>query len=315
MRNVRYLIERTFGIVLAALFLICGCTAAPSADQTAESPAAQSTALDASDDNQPTGTKTEPPVSATTASPAPQTPVPAETPSPTPVSDEELRRGVLDSFFNDSVLIGDSMTAGFSHYVIAQREKDGVCLGNMKCIGQSGLFLKHAYQIEIGERPPVLPYRGRNYSVSDLVQTLGAKTLYLLLGVNDVYVHQNTVEENILFFDEIIRNTREKSPEVQIVLITIPPVLKSYARGFACDPDYNSDVNEALYRYCEENGFGVVKLAERLRGEDGYLSRTYCSDDKFHLNHDGDALWLAALREYARMQYETGAWTSEETTD
>ncbi len=58
-----------------------------------------------------------------------------------------------------------------------------------------------------------------------------------------------------------------------------------------------------------------MELAARLRDEDGYLDRTCCSDDKFHLNQDGDALWLAALREYARTQYETGAWTPEEAAD
>jgi hypothetical protein len=313
MKKVRYLIIKTCGILLAALFLTGGCAAAQPVDQTAELPGAQSAAPDASGEKEPAERQTEPP--APTATPTLRTPDPTPTATPSPVSDEALQSGALDSFFNDSVLIGDSMTAGFSHYVLAQREDGGVCLGNMKCIGQSGLFLKHAYQMEIGERSPVLPYRGRNYCVSDLVQTLGTKTLYLLLGVNDAYVFQSTVEEELLCFDEIIRKTREKSPGVQIVLITIPPVLKSYARDYACDPHFNVDVNEALYRYCEENGFGVVELAARLRDEDGYLDRTCCSDDKFHLNQDGDALWLAALREYARTQYETGAWTPEEAAD
>ena len=322
MKNVRNLIKRTFGILFTVLFLTSGCASAQSAEQAAESSAAQSATSEASDEIESIQPRTEQP--APTASPTPEptptatptsVPTPTAVPTPVPVSDEALQSGALDSFFNDSVLIGDSMTAGFSHYVLAQREDGGVCLGNMKCIGQSGLFLKHAYQMEIGERSPVLPYRGRNYCVSDLVQTLGTKTLYLLLGVNDAYVFQSTVEEELLCFDEIIRKTREKSPGVQIVLITIPPVLKSYARDYACDPHFNLDVNAALYRYCEENGFGVVELAARLRDEDGYLDRTCCSDDKFHLNQDGDALWLAALREYARTQYETGAWTPEEATD
>lgn len=263
-------------------------------------------------------------VAETTAEPT-ETPAPTETPEPTatptpeptiaPVSDEDLNHGALDSFFNDSVLIGDSMTAGFSHFVISKREDDGACLGNMKCIGQSGLFLRSAYQIELGARPAMLPYRGRTYSVSDLVQVLEAKTLYLLLGVNDVYVYNNSVEDYISYFDKIIRNTLEKSPDVQIVLITVPPVTKTYAKDFIYDFRYNIEVNEALYRYCLENGFGLVDLAARVRGEDGYLNRTYSSDNKFHLNHEGDALWLEALREYARTQYESGVWTPEETTN
>lgn len=319
MKHLLPFIEKATGILLAALFLTSACTTAPYKGQATESPAAQSAVpVAASEEHTPAAPQTEPPAPSEEPTPVPPTPAPTEEPTPVPtvvpVSDEALSAGALDSFFNDSVLIGDSMTAGFSHYVVSKRE-EGVCLGNMKCIGQSGLFLKHAYQIEIGERAPVLPYRGRTYSVSDLVHTLGAKTLYLLLGVNDAYANNSTVEDYLSYFDEIIRNTREKSPEVQIVLLTIPPVLKTYAKSFAYDSPYNIDVNEALYRYCEENEYGIAKLSERLCGEDGYLNRAYCSDDKFHLNHDGDALWLAALREYARTQYESGAWTPEEQPD
>lgn len=312
--------KRTFGILLAVLFLASGCTLRQSADQTAESFAAQTAAVDVFDGIESVQQAASP---APTASPTPDptptavpTPVPTPTavPTPVPVSDEELQNGALDSFFNDSVLIGDSMTAGFSHYILAQRE-EGECLGNMKCIGQRGLFLIYAYQTEIGKRAPGMSYRGQNYSISDLVQELGVKTLYLMLGVNDGYAYNSPIEDIILHFDEIIRNTLEKSPDVQIVLITIPPVLKNYARLYSCGPNFNIDVNEALHRYCEENGFGFVELAALLRGEDGYLKLAYCSDESFHLNYDGDALWLAALREYARTQYEAGTWTPEETGD
>ncbi len=200
------------------------------------------------------------------------------------------------------------MTDGFSHFVMSKREKEGVCLGTMKCIGQNGLFLKNAYNTELGKRDPVLSYRGHYYSVSDLVQAVGAKVFYLLLGVNDIYANSSTVEDYLSYFDEIFRNTQEKSPEVQIVLITIPPVMKAYAREYGHRPADNLDVNKALYQYCEENGFGIVQLADRVRGEDGYLDRIYCSDKKFHLNKEGNEQWLAAMREYARMQYEAGKW-------
>lgn len=328
MKNALHPIKITFEILLAALFLTSACTVNTPKQQATESPAVQSAAPAAEAADEPTVRQTEPPAPALTEPPTPEPPTPAPTEPPTPeptepptpeptivpVSDEELNSGVLDSFFNDSVLIGDSMTNAFSHFVIAKR-KDGVCLGDMKCIGQSGLFLKNAYEVEIGKRAPVLSYRGRTYSASDLVQVLGAKALYLLLGVNDGYKFHSTAEDYISYFDEIIRNTRAKSPDVQIVLITVPPVLKSYAKSCYYDYPYNNDVNEALYRYCEENGYGIVELAARLCEEDGFLNQTYCSDTMFHLNQKGDVLWLAALREYARSQYESGAWTPEENAD
>lgn len=320
MKNVLHPIKKAFVFLLAALFLTSACTVNKPKQQAAESPAMQSAAPAVEAADELIVRQTEPPAPAPTEPPTPEPLTSASTEPPTPeptikpVSDEELNDGVLDSFFNDSVLIGDSMTAGFSHFVISKR-KDGVCLGDMKCIGQSGLFLKNAYEVEIGKRAPVLSYRGRTYSASDLVQELGAKALYLLLGVNDVYVNHSTAADYISYFDEIIRNTLAKSPDVQIVLITVPPVLKSYAKSCSYDFPYNNDVNEALYRYCEENGFGIVELAARLGGEDGFLNRTYCSDTKFHLNQEGDALWLGALREYARLQYESGVWTPEESAD
>lgn len=328
MKNVLHPIKIMFVILLAALFLTSACTVNTPNRQAAESPAVQSAAPAAEAADEPTVRQTEPPAPAPTELPTPEPPAPAPTEPPTPeptepptpeptivpVSDEALNDGVLDSFFNDSVLIGDSMTAGFSYFVVLKR-KDGVCLGDMKCIGQSGLFLKNAYEVELGKRATVLSYRGRTYRASDLVQKLGAKTMYLLLGVNDVYKYHSTVADYITCFDGIIRNTQAKSPDVQIVLITVPPVLKSYAMSCSYDYPYNNDVNEALYRYCEENGFGVVDLAARLSEEDGFLNRAYCSDKTFHLNQEGNAIWLAAFREYARSQYESGAWTPEENAD
>ena len=299
-------------LLLCCMLFACGTPAPEPAPEPTGAPSVSAAETEVTAEAAATQASAEP--SAPEPTPA-STVLPTPKPTVVPVSDEELNSGALDSFFDDSVLIGDSMTVGFSHFVSAKRKNGGVCLGSLKCIGRSGLFLKNAYQIEIGTRSAALSYRGRAYSVSDLVQVIGAKTLYLLLGVNDVYVYNNTVEDDISYFDEIIRNTREKSPDVQIVLITIPPVLKTYAKDFAYDSRYNIDVNEALYRYCRENGFGIVELAARLRGEDGYLNRSYCSDDQFHLNLEGDALWLAALREYARTQYESGAWIPEETPE
>ena len=329
------MIKKKLAILIAVLFLISACKITQPADQTPELTATENAAYSEASSTQDKETmrQTKVPSSAPASSPALETPVPVSaapseretftsvpsvlpTPAQTvaPVSEEELNSGALDSFFDDSVLVGDSMTDGFSHFVMSKREKEGVCLGNMKCIGQSGLFLKNAYNTERGKRDPVLSYRGRYYSVSDLVRAVGAKVFYLLLGVNDIYANDSTVEDYLSYFDEILRNTQEKSPEVQIVLITIPPAMKAYAKGYGHESTDNLNVNKALYQYCEDNGFGIVELADRVRGKDGYLDQVYCSDKKFHLNKEGNEQWLAAMREYARMQYETGKWKPKTDT-
>mgnify|MGYP002626838777 CR=1 FL=1 len=87
--------------------------------------------------------------------------------------------------------------------------------------------------------------------------------------------------------------------------------MKTNAQDYSHHPQSNLDVNEALCAYCEENGLGTLALAERLRGEDGFLDGAFCSDRKFHLNAEGQEVFLSALREYARTQYECGAWVPE----
>ena len=198
------------------------------------------------------------------------------------------------------------MTAGFSGFVKNMRYENPSFLGTMRFIFASAYTLDTAYHVEIGDRYPWLRYRGRYYSVSDLIHEMDIQTAYLLLGVNDI--HKKNVEENIRQLDTIVQNTLEKSPDKKIVLITIPPVLHSYAKLYRHPEQIHAEMHEAMLAYCAEQGLDCVELSDRVCGDDGYLRPEFCTDDAFHFNKAGQLEWLQAFRNYAREQYNLGAW-------
>lgn len=312
MIRISHVQKQLIGIILSALLLMTACSIPTQTPDTTEPSYTEEPAETAEASFTPEPTETPSPEP--TEAPTPE-PTEAPTPEPTvePVTDESLQEGMLDAFFDDSVLIGDSLTVGFSGYINGIREREGACLGTMEFVGKSALFLEKAYNIEIGKRAAELEYHGHSYSISDLVQVTGARTVYLLFGVNDIY--NNPVEDNIMFYREIVDRIWEKSPDVRIVLTTVPPVIASYASHFGYSADYNKMLNDALRIFCAERDIGLVELAERVRTENGYLEPTYCSDEKLHLNNKGRERWLEALREYARSCYESGLWTIPEPTE
>jgi hypothetical protein len=304
-------------LLLIALLALIGCTRADKPETADLPPVQEITAVTELLTAAPTPLQTIKPtqtpsaVPEITCTPEP-TPTPTPSPSPTPetITDEALDEGALDSFFNNSVLIGDSMTASFSGYAATKRNENPMFFGDMRFIHASAYTLDTAYHVEKGERYPWLKYRGIDYSVSDLVQAMEVGTAYLLLGVDDIQI--KSVEENMMQLDTIVRNIQEKSPQTKLVLITIPPVLESYAREQRHPENIHDEVNDALRAYCAENGLDYIELSDRVCGEDGYLRPEFCTDNKFHFNKVGNAVWARAFREYARAQYDCGAWTLPE---
>lgn len=238
------------------------------------------------------------------------TPTPSPTPSPTPVPDGALDAGVLDGYFAGAVLVGDSLTGGLNGYIRRLRAAGEPALGEARIVYRSALSLKYVAQMERGEYPPMLKYRNRSYCLSALIEAMEAERAFLLFGVEDACRYD--LETNLAHVREVVEAVRARCPDTELVLLSFPPVLETYARELdmvGCAPESNAASNRALEALCAELGVGYVDLAARLRTAGGYLEPSYCLDTYFHLNDGGKALWVRCLREYARAQYESGRWT------
>lgn len=223
------------------------------------------------------------------------------------VTDEQLDEGYLDEWFDGSVLVGDSLSAGFAGYVQSERYEKRPCLGDMTIVSASALTLKKALECEQKKRVPELKYRGRYMTIAEVVAATETKRLFIDLGVSDLRWY--TPEEFIEAYDTLIGIVKESAPEVEIYVNSVVPMIESYAQMVNLTAEQNRDINQRLRAYCEEKGYGYVEMADPVRDENGYLDRTCsASDYRFHLNRKGKALWVRALRETARQAYYDGKW-------
>lgn len=264
----------------------------------------------------PEADPTEEPVPAPTPEPAEAAeaePTEAAVPQPTeaPVTDEMLDAGYLDGWFDDAVLVGDSLVGGLSGYVLQERNEGRTCLGHLQLVPASALTLKKALECEQKARGSELKCKGRYMTISEVVTTLEAKRLFIMLGVSDP--RWFTPEEMVDTYDQLITLIKAQHPDLEIIIHSIMPMVKDYAGQVNMTYEINKTVNEHMRAYCAEKGITYIELADLVRDEDGFLKYEYsASDYRFHLGKEGKRIWVHCLREYARDAYYAGKWSLEE---
>lgn len=224
------------------------------------------------------------------------------------VTDEQLDAGYLDEWFNGSVLVGDSLSAGFSGYVQNERYLKHPCLGDMKIVSASALTLKKAMECEQKIRNRELKYRTRYMTICEVIEATETNRLLINLGVSDVRWY--TPEQFIEAYDTLIEIVKTSYPDIEIYIHSIVPMIESYAKSVNVTAEQNMEINEWLKAYCEEKGYGYIEIADPVRDENGYLARDCsASDYRFHLNKKGKEFWVRSLREVARQAYYDGKWS------
>ncbi len=269
------------------------------------------TACAPADTPEPVLSEPEETPSAEPAAVTPESETPEPVVTPVPVTDEQLDEGYLDAWFDDSVLIGDSLVAGLTGYVTAEKDKGHPCLGNMQLVGASALTLKKALGCEKKERDAELKYRTRYMTVSEVVDAVHAKRLFIMLGTNDIRWY--SADELTEVYGELLRLIKDKHPDLRIYIHSVMPMIKKYAQEIGVTVEMGKAANEKLRAFCEENGYTYLELADLVRDDEGYLTYDYSAQDyRFHLNGKGKAFWVRLLRSCARDEYYAGIWSPEE---
>lgn len=301
-------------LCLIALFLKSPADSAAPASTVSETPATAvpSAPAAAAETVSPTLAPAETP--AATPTPAQATaPIPTEVPTaepaPTlaPVSDEQLDEGYLDAWFDDSVMVGDSIAGGLNMYVTNERGNDRPCLGSMRIVGVSGLTLQNAIAGESKDKPGQVLFRSRFMTISEVVEITQAKRLFLMLGVRDLEWY--SPERLIDIYDKLITRIKADHPDLIIYIHSIMPTIKFYAESAGLNYKTNKATNEMLRALCEEKGYTYIELADLVRDEDGFLKYEYSGPDySFHPNDIAKAIWVRLLRSCARDEYYAGIW-------
>ena len=327
----KYVITLAVCLVLGVVALILKSWTGPAVPASTDSGTTAPTAAPApAAIEAPSSTKVPATAPATTSTPVPtstssstaaSTSAPTEAPTAepastlTPVSDEQLDEGYLDAWFDDSVMVGDSIAGGLNMYVTKERANNHLCLGNMRIVGVSGLTLQKALSGETKEYPAEVLFRSRFMTISEVVEITQSKRLFLMMGVRDLEWY--SPDRLVDIYGKIIALVKADHPDLKIYVHSIMPTLKSFAMDIE-NMDYptQKETNEKLRAFCEANGYTYIELADLVRDEDGFLKYEYSGPDySFHPNDLAKAIWVKQLRCCARDEYYAGIWKPEENAN
>lgn len=219
-----------------------------------------------------------------------------------PVTQEPLGAAqtdtAADSYFNNSVFVGDSISLKLQTYVESVRETEPDFLGNAQFLTNQGLGVGNAlWQISDDSRHPT--YNGTVMTVEDAIAAMdGITRVYLMLGMNDIQFYD--VEEFLNNYRTLIYLIRSKTPGVDICIQSITPGIA----GRTNEPS-NTDIfryDLALAQFCAEYGYTYLDVASELRDSSGNLPETLCSDATnmgLHFNDSAIEIWIRYLRTHA----------------
>lgn len=216
------------------------------------------------------------------------------------VAEPEITEESIDAYFDDSVMVGDSIMLGFRNY--AMRRQD-TWLSRLKFLSAGSYSTSHALE-PVTQKSLHPMYAGQKRQIWDSIALMGAKKVFLLFGMNDLNI--SGIEGTCENYKAIAANIKALSPDAEIHLISMTYVLHGKAKG-KLNNDNIRVFNEELRKLAADNGWGYVDLAPHLADAGGDLAAVYCSDSFVHQTPEAYDVWCAVLREYAKGKLKAAA--------
>lgn len=201
------------------------------------------------------------------------------------------------TYFDNAALVGDSIA-----YMMMQVESPGDYLGNILFLARGGTSL-----YGFVNRMKNVYYQGQEMNLEDAIAQSRVERVYVLIGSTDMGVDS----QRDAFFDNwdiMLSRIREKSPEVEIVMISNIPRYDLRSDQVWALRAYNeciAEYNEKLRTYAAENGCLFLDLCAYIEDHCGRMAESY-NLDGFHLSEEGYRVWMKVMRYYARYEREGG---------
>lgn len=244
----------------------------------------------------------------------PQTPVPTATPEPTPVpTAEPVTEGPApimtpqpvtmpafadahyDAYFDDAVFVGDSVTQGLQYYIMYQQGSGQMPLGRAQFLAAASYNLTTASKPFDASKVNIT-YQGTAMSIEDAVSAMGAKHMFIMLGLNDWA--GSAVDAYAKMYRQMLERITTALPDLEITVLSCTPVTPDGEKP-KLTSEGMENFNQALIALCEELGIEYLDVASPLKNEEGKLNPAYSSDNYVHLNNDGLRIWVNTLRAYS----------------
>ena len=211
---------------------------------------------------------------------------------------------VDDSYFNDAVFIGDSISYGFELYVTKKRANGETVLGEAQFLTSGSLSYGNSLW-DVSDESVHPTYNGVKMKLEDAIAQIKPGKIYILLGTNDVALYG--VEQTIANADTEISRMLEASPGAEIFIMSTTPKYspaESDVDGALNNADIDA-LNVAMRQFAVEKGYNFMNIAPLFKDETGGLAADYCSDTEgmgIHFTSAAYDIWLNFLYSYGKQQ-------------
>ncbi len=207
----------------------------------------------------------------------------------------EISEEEIDAYFADSVFVGDSIMLGFRNYCMKQKDS---FLNDIQFLAAGSFSVTNSLW-DVTDKSVHPVYQGKKRQIWESISMMDVKRVFLFFGMNDLNVSglEGTCEK----YQQLISNIKEKSPDVEIHIISMTYTLKGAGKG-KLKNDIIREFNVLLQDMTKENGWGYMDMATPLADENGDLAEKYCSDGYVHQSRAAYDVWTTQIRDYARAQ-------------
>lgn len=211
---------------------------------------------------------------------------------------------VDDSYFNDAVFIGDSISYGFELYVTEKRANGETVLGEVQFLTSGSLSYGNSLW-DVSDESVHPTYNGEKMKLEDAIAQIKPRKIFILLGTNDVALYG--VEQTVANADTEISRMLEASPGADIFIMSTTPKYspaESNVDGALNNADIDA-LNVAMRQFAVEKGYNFMNIAPLFKDETGGLAADYCSDKEgmgIHFTSAAYDIWLNFLYSYGKQQ-------------
>lgn len=206
----------------------------------------------------------------------------------------EISEEAIDAYYANSVFLGDSIMLGFRNYTRKQAEDS--FLKQIQFLA-AGSYSASNSLWDVTEKSVHPLYQGKKLQAWDSIEKIAPDKVFICLGLNDLNI--SGLQGSLDKYSELIRRIQEKSPDVEIHIISMTYTLAGASSG-KLQNDTIREYNLMLLDAAIQNGWGYIDVANALADDNGDLAEGYCSDGFVHQTAAAYDVWTRVLRDYAR---------------
>ncbi|MDD6847944.1 MAG: GDSL-type esterase/lipase family protein [Oscillospiraceae bacterium] len=215
------------------------------------------------------------------------------TEKPKPQKPAKVKDPVEPSFFDKTVIVGDSITLGLSYYLEKQNGQGNKPLGDAFVLCNGSLGYINAKENPVGDSNCRLPvYKGKQQPIEDSVADIGAERVYILLGMNDVARADS--KTLITYVKDLTDKIKKKSPKIRICLESTTPIIASKQGPYLNDKNIRK-FDKELKKFAKENDYSYIDLYSVVSDDKGHLKDEYCGDPQNMGLHFNDTAQAAVI--------------------